>query len=357
MSPVGAIMRPLPAAQPGDTLSRALDLMDGELVAICDGDQYLGSLTRAAVVRALAGGASQTAAAGDHAEPLPHLLPSASISEALRLFQSGGLGSAAVVDPGGRYRGVVSATEIVSPPGPPRPPMVGGMATPLGVYLTTGSISGGVHPAALALTGALMTTLLQGGLILSYLAATSAPSWSQPYVGNILPLALFGAGMQLLPLSGVHGAEHMVVHAIERGEPLRRDVVRRMPRVHPRCGTNFAAGMTLFLSLFTWRWTESEETRLLVAALITLFFWRTLGSFLQRFVTTKRPTDAQLDGAIRSAESLLKNYATASDVRTSPLKRIWHSGMPMVLAGSFAAVGVMWAIQALTGLDLGITVS
>jgi uncharacterized protein YqhQ len=41
----------------------------------------------------------------------------------------------------------------------------------------------------------------------------------------------------------------MVVHAIERGEPLVLEVVRRMPRVHPRCGTNLVAGIALFLGL------------------------------------------------------------------------------------------------------------
>jgi uncharacterized protein YqhQ len=38
---------------------------------------------------------------------------------------------------------------------------------------------------------------------------------------------------------GYHGAEHMVVHAHEAGEPLTIESVRRFPPAHPRCGTSF----------------------------------------------------------------------------------------------------------------------
>ena len=38
---------------------------------------------------------------------------------------------------------------------------------------------------------------------------------------------------------GYHGAEHMVAHAHEAGEPLTIDSVRRFPPAHPRCGTSF----------------------------------------------------------------------------------------------------------------------
>ncbi len=36
-----------------------------------------------------------------------------------------------------------------------------------------------------------------------------------------------------------HGAEHMTVHAQERGDPLEIDAIRRYSPAHPRCGTAF----------------------------------------------------------------------------------------------------------------------
>lgn len=36
-----------------------------------------------------------------------------------------------------------------------------------------------------------------------------------------------------------HGAEHMTVHAQERGDPLEVDEIRKYPAAHPRCGTAF----------------------------------------------------------------------------------------------------------------------
>ena len=36
-----------------------------------------------------------------------------------------------------------------------------------------------------------------------------------------------------------HGAEHMSIHALEAGDPLTTDAVRRYPTAHPRCGTEF----------------------------------------------------------------------------------------------------------------------
>jgi uncharacterized protein YqhQ len=36
-----------------------------------------------------------------------------------------------------------------------------------------------------------------------------------------------------------HGAEHMTIHALEAGDPLVVDEVRKYPTAHPRCGTEF----------------------------------------------------------------------------------------------------------------------
>src|SRR5206468_2521132 len=125
----------------------------------------------------------------------------------------------------------------------------------------------------------------------------SLPDWALTAIST----AIFAAAFRLLPLAGIHAAEHKVVHAIERGEELTRESVRRMPRVHPRCGTNFATGLSIFLAIsLADKVITDNYYRVLLALLCTLIFWRPLGSLVQYWVTTKEPTDAQLDMGIRS---------------------------------------------------------
>src|SRR2546423_10530097 len=75
---------------------------------------------------------------------------------------------------------------------------------------------------------------------------------SEPHrlILQALPFPLFLLFVRALPLVQYHAAEHQAVHAMERGEPLDPEIVRRMPRVHPRCGTNIMAGGMVFLIVF-----------------------------------------------------------------------------------------------------------
>jgi uncharacterized protein YqhQ len=176
----------------------------------------------------------------------------------------------------------------------------------------------------------------------------------------VVPIALLGVFLGLMravPLSGIHGAEHQVVHAIEREEELQPDVIRRMPRVHPRCGTNIAVGATMFLGLADWAWTPVLEYRLIVAAIVTAFLWRRIGSILQQFVTTKRPSDKQLESGIKAAKMLLDRYAKAHSAFPSVPQRIWNSGMLQVMSGALLVFLLLEGLGRLIHVDLGPLVS
>ena len=167
---------------------------------------------------------------------------------------------------------------------------------------------------------------------------------------SVASTALFLVGLRLAPLSGTHGAEHMVVHAIERGEPLVPEVVRRMPRVHPRCGTNLAAGAMLFIGFFEWQWTRYDDVRALVAALITLFLWQPVGNLLQYLFTTKTPNDEQLESGIKAGKELLAASAAAPRLRANLLRRIVSGGIIHVMIG--AALASLIATSVLNLLHL-----
>lgn len=79
-----------------------------------------------------------------------------------------------------------------------------------------------------------------------------ANNFSANLVEGAIRLGLFIAYVWLIGkmndikrVFGYHGAEHMVVHAHEAGEPLTVDSVRRFPPAHPRCGTSFLMTVVL----------------------------------------------------------------------------------------------------------------
>ncbi|RYG25228.1 DUF1385 domain-containing protein [bacterium] len=221
------------------------------------------------------------------------------------------------------------------------------MATPFGVYLTTGNVSGGAPWWALMATGASMFAMMAAGI-----GATVGLSQIWPktpdYVWTIVQVAVFLALMRLAPLSGTHGAEHQVVHAIEREEALTPSVVRRMPLVHPRCGTNLIVGVAIFLSLQSIKALEPYGGTML-ALLIALVFTMPLGALAQRYITTRRPNEKQLAGAIKAGEELLLRNAESPYTNANPFRRIWSMGLLQVMAGAYLTLGLLWLLKQLTG--------
>lgn len=306
------------------------------MLPVVHGEKLVGAVTEEVLAQALLESDELTDPVGDVAVACETIHPYETGAEVLRR----GIDTLIVVDDAERVLGLISPSDLWPRPRvAAQPSSVGGMATPFGVYLTAGTVRAGASGPAMMALGATMFLLMFGG----FLAARGLVHWAWDagfhsiYLAQafgIVPLLVFLLLMRILPISGTHGAEHQVVHAIERGEDLEPEVVARMPLVHPRCGTNFGAAIGLFLSTFLWEWTHYEELRLLVAALVTAFFWRPVGTFLQRFVTTKKPTPKQLEGAIRVGKELLDRYAVARLAYANPWQRIVQSGMLWVLAGS-----------------------
>jgi len=322
--------------------------------------RFLGVVTEAAIRQALAAGVSQSEPVTEWIRRDPHILPpGARGAEALRLFDLVQETVICIVDVTGGFHGLLTPSRLMAPPyHRARPRMVGGMATPIGVYLTNGRIGAGVPHYGLVLTGALLfglfltsSFLVQSGINLALLQKwlpldVAKAAWFQGSAGA-LSLALFFLGMRSLPLAGIHAAEHMVVHAIERGEPLEPDIVSRMPRVHPRCGTNIAVGAMLFLGIFSINWTSDQELRLLAAALVTLMLWRSLGYLLQDKITTKPANKKQILMGIKAGQELMHLMDQESVRPPSPWQRILSSGIIQVILGSLIAQGIVWALMEL----------
>jgi len=363
-------MRPIPRVWVSASVAAAAtEVRDSGLpaVAVTEGFLYVAIVTQESLATALAQGVdpndSISHAYDARAVTLP---PYAPLEKALDLFANHGATAIPVVDDYGRLMGVITPADLFPKRDRvPRPPAVGGMATPFGVYLTTGIIGAGATGWSLVATGAVMSSIL---LLTQIIAASLqkvsvAHHWNIPADAfGVLAYFLFLSAFRFIPLSGIHAAEHKVVHAIERGEELTRENVRRMPRVHPRCGTNIAVGASILMGLFSIGATalsgidkKSEQLIpdlgfvIIGSVIATLILWRPIGSLVQSWFTTREPTDSQIDMGIRSGEELLKRYATGPGGRTGFMWRIWNSGIFHVMAGASATMGVItlldWGFQ------------
>lgn len=326
------------------------------VIPVTDGQVLVGVISEASLREALGNGASAHSASDSAIVPAQTVPPYVTGADALRQLESANSPDLVVIDDSGQVLGMIAASDLFPQlPVMPHMPMVGGMATPFGVYLTTGTLAAGASGFGLLLTGAMLFIIFTATTVFGlYLEQwTGAKGWAA-YAVEWAPLVLFLCTIRLIPLAGTHGAEHQVVHALERGEPLVPEVVSRMPRVHPRCGTNLAVGMSIFIGLATWKALGDEETRLMIAAMVTLFTWRSVGAVVQQYITTKKPNLRQTKQAIAAAEQLIYKYQTARrTVPSLPLK-LYYSGMFHVIGGSTAAYFLLLGISKLLHIELPI---
>jgi len=125
-----------------------------------------------------------------------------------------------------------------------------------------------------------------------------------------------------------HGAEHMSIHALENGDPLTADRVRAYPTAHPRCGTEFLV-VVIIISIICFSLIGRQSipvtiiSRLILIPIIAAVAYEIL-QFLARhesnalmraltmpgiwvqMITTKRPSDDQIEVAIVSLQEALR---------------------------------------------------
>ncbi len=261
------------------------------------------------------------------------------------------------------YQGMISRADVVAALGEQiRPPVVGGMATPLGVWLTTGTLSGGAPPLGLALSGVVLA-LCQFASQASILLALAfwKPQWAALFASGQLSDAATGSNtfniaitalqgllfllfLRAIPMSGVHAAEHQTVWAIEKGLPLRPEIVGKMPRPHPRCGTNLVALAGLITIIFQHLPDYNPET-VIAALLFVYFFWRNFGEALQQYFTTKPATRKQLESGIRAGQEVLAKYQKNPHEMGNFGSRLLNSGM------AYSAIGMIATLTAFTYLQ------
>ena len=128
-----------------------------------------------------------------------------------------------------------------------------------------------------------------------------------------------------------HGAEHMAVHAQEKGKPLTIEEIRKYPTAHPRCGTAFLLTiMVIAIVVFTfiprdplWMVIGSRIVLIPLIASLSYEFIRfnskyetnkwvsklSIPNLLLQSLTTKIPDDDQIEVAISAMELAISTDA------------------------------------------------
>ncbi len=141
-------------------------------------------------------------------------------------------------------------------------------------------------------------------------------------------LTLIGRSPDIHRVFQYHGAEHMTIHALEAGDPLTVNEVRKYPTAHQRCGTEFLV-IVILLSIVAFSLVGRQEplvmigSRILLIPVIAAVGYEILKfgarhranplikalltpGLLVQMITTKRPTDDMIEVAIVSMEEALE---------------------------------------------------
>lgn len=231
-----------------------------------------------------------------------------------------------------------------------KPKSIGGLATPLGVYLTDGFYNAGAGNLGLVLTGVVFSIILTSLTILLSLFLT--PYKVSQSLMLIIQLASFLIILRLTPLSSYHAAEHQTIHAIEKGLELTLENVKSQPKEHNRCGTNLMIlflGLSLLFMVSTDYWTGlgivTHTSLLILFSAIIILSWKKVGMSLQRFFTTSKASDKQLLSGIKAGQELLDYYKNNTHpIKVTIFHKIWNIGILQVLVSFMAVSSIVLAI-------------
>lgn len=367
---VGHCARQVRVIEATDTLAKAanvLRLTAVPVVPVVRDGQIVGMMSQSRL--SLNGTSIDTPVERVMLPPPPPLPASMDSRDGLAIMEAAGLDVAPVVSASGELVGVVTRSDLLALASRTiRPRQCGGMATPLGVYLTTGTVRGGVGDLGLFLAGALMGLYALLSLALVFTAVWLIDErWNLGLLSGfgVLPptgLATFYAPAALIAwlviyallfrnsvLAGYHGAEHMTVNAIEAGDDITAEQVARYSRVHPRCGTNLVVVLLIFI-LAGEIWDMSGLALGLLALLVVLT--RTsLGGITQRYLTTRPPTASELESGLRAGRELIERHQTAIGHPGGLLTRIWCMGLLQAMAGLLLASWAVTWLASLLGLS------
>jgi CBS domain-containing protein len=217
-----------------------------------------------------------------------------------------------------------------------KPRSLGGLATPLGVYLTDGIHQAGAKTQGLFLTGAVFALSI---IFIRFISEITVFYFFVPeFFSGVIEMILFLVFIRFSPFAKIHAAEHKTINAIETGMPLTVETVKLQSRVHRRCGTNFMVFILGILTVvYLSRILIPEENVflkfifILTGFLFVMSYWKNVGGLLQKYFTTAPPDEKHIKNGIKAGEELLKIHR--EDTRNNPpgfFEKLWNMGIVQI---------------------------
>ncbi|MEN8114859.1 MAG: DUF1385 domain-containing protein [Actinomycetota bacterium] len=149
---------------------------------------------------------------------------------------------------------------------------------------------------------------------------------------------LIGRAEDIQRVFQYHGAEHKTIHAYENGDPLDVDAIQKYSPRHPRCGTSFIiivamVAFLVFLLLapldFVWQVVARLALIPVIAGLSyevlkaaaghSWLAWASRPGMWIQSITTKEPSDDQVEVAVASLLAALDDDAVAEVKQRGPV--------------------------------------
>ena len=219
-----------------------------------------------------------------------------------------------------------------------RPMLLGGLATPIGVYITDGKHQAGAGNLGLILTGIVFGFF---ALIIQFITFFIFSESSPNVLILLFELSLFIIFLRLTPLVRIHAAEHQTIHTIEKGLPLTLDVVKMQPRPHRRCGTNFMVLISgiffiiiLIMDIKIFQNPFFSYFFSIISLLFLFLSWKRFGMWLQKYFTTARAPDKYIKNGIKAGKEIIKkNKEDFCPGKTLFVEKLWNTGFIQILIG------------------------
>ena len=171
-------------------------------------------------------------------------------------------------------------------------------------------------------------------LLVAQAVTANSGSLLQQFIEGLIKVGLFLAYLAVIARAPdirrvfeYHGAEHMTIHALEAGDPLTVGAIRKYPTAHPRCGTEFLV-VVIILSILLFALLGRQDilvgtvSRIVLIPVIVALGYELLRfgaryrsnpvvkaimapGILVQLITTKQPSDDQIEIAIVSMEQAL----------------------------------------------------
>src|SRR5215471_13501476 len=251
------------------------------------------------------------------------------------------------------------ATGAIDPDAPPasavQPGTPGGGAPPEGPPRIGGVAL--VLTLAVSLSFAVALFFLAPLLIVGLLHSQVGQGWISLVLEGLIRLGLLIGYLYLIGrvpdiqrVFGYHGAEHKAINAMEQGDPLDVEHVRRASRVHTRCGTGFIL-LVVVISIFVFALVGSPSLLLKIISRVVLvpivaavaYELMRLGAANYRFrivrwlfapglalqgLTTREPDDSMIECAIAA----LKRVVRRDEVYNEKDPEVANTKLPPLVA-------------------------